>query len=40
MSTVPVLLFYKDAVDFTDEVVVELNKDAGSSPAPAPAPSK
>ncbi len=28
LSTVPVLLYYKDAVDFTDEVIVELNKDA------------
>lgn len=28
LTTVPVLLFYKDAVDFTDQVVVELNKDA------------
>jgi outer membrane protein len=39
LSTVPVLLYYKDAVDFTDEVVVEMNKDAGSAPAPAPAPA-
>ena len=31
LSTVPVLLYYKDAVDFTDEVVVELNKNAGSA---------
>jgi hypothetical protein len=30
-----VLLYYKDAVDFTDEVVVELNKNAGSAAAPA-----
>lgn len=28
LTTVPVLLFYKDAVDFTDLVIVELNKDA------------
>lgn len=28
LTTVPVLLYYKDAVDFTDMVVVELNKDA------------
>ena len=28
LTTVPVLLFYKDAVDFTDQVIVELNKDA------------
>jgi len=35
LSTVPVLLYYKDAVDFTDEVVVELNKNAGSAAAPA-----
>jgi outer membrane protein len=30
LSTVPVLVYYKDAVDFTDEVVVELNKNAGA----------
>lgn len=30
LSTVPVLLYYKDAVDFTDEVVVELNKNASA----------
>jgi len=30
LSTVPVLVYYKDAVDFTDEVVVELNKTAGA----------
>jgi outer membrane protein len=28
LSTVPVLLYYKDAVDFTDQIVVELNKNA------------
>lgn len=28
LSTVPVLLYYKDATDFTDEVIVELNKNA------------
>lgn len=28
LTTVPVLLFYKDAVDFTDQVIVELNKNA------------
>ena len=28
LSTVPVLIYYKDAVDFTDEVIVELNKNA------------
>lgn len=28
LSTVPVLLYYKDAVDFTDIIIVELNKDA------------
>ncbi len=33
LSTVPVLLYYKDAVDFTDEVVVELNKDAPAGEA-------
>jgi len=30
LSTVPVLVYYKDAVDFTDEVVVELNKNASA----------
>lgn len=33
LSTVPVLVYYKDAVDFTDEVVVELNKNAGAEAA-------
>lgn len=33
LSTVPVLLYYKDAVDFTDEVVVELNKNAPAGEA-------
>jgi outer membrane protein len=33
LSTVPVLIYYKDAVDFTDEVVVELNKGAGADGA-------
>ena len=28
LTTVPVLLYYKDAVDFTDQIIVELNKDA------------
>lgn len=28
MTTVPVLLFYKDATEFTDEIIVELNKNA------------
>ncbi|MBL9143453.1 MAG: OmpH family outer membrane protein [Verrucomicrobiaceae bacterium] len=28
MTTVPVLLYYKDATEFTDEVIVELNKNA------------
>lgn len=32
LSTVPVLLHYKDAVDFTDEIIVEINK---NTPAPA-----
>lgn len=33
LNTVPVLLYYKDAVDFTDEVIVELNKDAPAAEA-------
>lgn len=28
LTTVPVLLYYKDAVDFTDQIIVELNKNA------------
>ncbi|MBB5037337.1 OmpH family outer membrane protein [Prosthecobacter dejongeii] len=35
LSTVPVLIYYKDAVDVTDQIVVELNKNA---PAAAAAP--
>jgi outer membrane protein len=35
LSTVPVLLYYKDAVDFTDQIVVELNKDAPPATAKA-----
>ena len=38
LSTVPVLVYYKDAVDFTDEVVVELNK-AAPADAAAVAPA-
>ena len=34
LSTVPVLIYYKDAVDITDQVIVELNK---AAPAAAPA---
>ena len=40
MSTVPVLLYFKDAVDFTDEVIVDLNKNAppaGAKKEEAPA---
>ena len=33
MNTVPVLLYFKDAVDFTDEVIVELNKNAPAESA-------
>lgn len=40
LSTVPVLIYYKDAVDITDEVVVELNKGAEAAPATAEAPKK
>jgi outer membrane protein len=32
MTSVPVLLYYKDATDFTDEVIVELNKNAAAAP--------
>lgn len=37
LSTVPVLIYYKDAVDITDQVIVELNK-AAPAAAPAMAP--
>lgn len=37
LSTVPVLIYYKDAVDITDQVIVELNK-AAPTAAPAAAP--
>lgn len=39
LSTVPVLIYYKDAIDITDQIVVELNKTAGEA-APAAAPAK
>lgn len=47
VNGVPFLLFSKDAVDFSQEIVGELNKDAPkeaaaapATPAPAPAPAK
>ena len=48
VNGVPFLLFSKDAVDFSQEIVGELNKDAPKeaaapatpAPAPAPAPAK
>ena len=40
LSTVPVLLYYKDATDFTSEVVVELNKDAPAGGAAEEAPAE
>ncbi len=36
LSTVPVLIYYKDAVDITDQIIVELNKDA---PPPSAKPA-
>lgn len=39
LSTVPVLIYYKDAVDVTDQIVVELNKNAPAASA-APAEAK
>ncbi len=39
LSTVPMLVYYKDAVDITDQIVVELNKTAPASTA-APAAAK
>ena len=35
LSTVPMLVYYKDAVDITDQIVVELNKAAPASTTPA-----
>ena len=40
LSTVPMLVYYKDAVDITDQIVVELNKTAPASSAPAPSAAK
>ncbi len=37
LSTVPVLIYYKDAVDVTDLIIVELNKSAPASASAAPA---
>jgi outer membrane protein len=37
LSTVPVLIYYKDAVDVTDLIIVELNKSAPAVTTPAPA---
>jgi len=37
LSTVPVLIYYKDAVDVTDQIIIELNKNAPAvTPPPAP----
>lgn len=33
LSTVPVLIYYKDAVDITEQIVVELNKSQGKATA-------
>jgi outer membrane protein len=38
MNAVPFLLHSKDAVDFSDEIIAELNKDAPVSAAPAVVP--
>jgi outer membrane protein len=37
LSTVPVLIYYKDAVDVTDLIIVELNKSAPAASTPAAA---
>lgn len=37
LSTVPVLIYYKDAVDITDLIIVELNKSAPAVSTSAPA---
>ena len=39
LSTVPILIYYKDAVDITDQIIVELNKNAPAAGAAAPAPA-
>ncbi|MEN3944207.1 OmpH family outer membrane protein [Prosthecobacter sp. SYSU 5D2] len=39
LSTVPVLIYYKDAVDITDQIVVELNKGADAAAPAAAAPA-
>lgn len=33
LSTVPMLIYYKDAVDITDQIIVELNKKPVEAPA-------
>jgi outer membrane protein len=40
MNRVPVLLHHKNAIDFTDEVIVELNKGAGAKSSEATKPSE
>lgn len=40
ITQVPVLLYYKDATDFTDEVIVELNKNAPADAGKAAEPEK
>ena len=39
LSTVPFLVYYKDAVDVTDQIIVELNKNAPAAGAATPAPA-
>jgi outer membrane protein len=40
LTTVPVLLFYKDAVDFTDQIIVEINKGAPADSGAAKSETK
>jgi len=40
ITQVPVLLYYKDATDFTDEVIVELNKNAPADSGKKEEPKK
>ena len=40
LNSVPVLLYYKDATEFTDEVIVTLNKNAPADAGKAPADKK
>jgi outer membrane protein len=40
LSTVPMLIYYKDAVDITDQIILELNKSAPAAAASKPEEKK